>query len=122
MFSGKAQELEAQMAAIEKSQAVIEFSMDGAIIRANDNFLKAVGYTLAEVVGRHHSMFVAEQERNSAKYTEFWSALNRGQFQAAEFRRIGKGGKEIWLQASYNPIVGTNGKPFKVVKFCTDIT
>lgn len=122
MFSGKAQELEARLAAIEKSQAVIEFGMDGTIARANDNFLAAVGYAAAEIVGHHHSMFVAEKDRGGERYKAFWEALNRGEYQAAEFHRIGKGGKEIWLQASYNPIIGANGKPYKVIKFCTDIT
>ncbi len=122
MFSGKTQELDAQLAAIEKSQAVIEFNMDGTIIRANDNFLNAVGYQSSEIRGQHHRMFVAESDRNSDTYKSFWAALNRGNYQAAEYRRIGKGGREIWLQASYNPIISANGKPYKVVKFCTDIT
>jgi methyl-accepting chemotaxis protein len=122
MFSAKGQMADAQLAAIDKSQAVIEFDMDGTIVRANDNFLKAVGYTLSEIKGKHHRMFVAEDDRNASAYKEFWAALNRGEFQAGEFRRIGKNAKEIWLQASYNPLIGSNGKPFGVVKFCTDIT
>jgi methyl-accepting chemotaxis protein len=122
MFAGKSQELEAQIAAIEKSQAVIEFNMDGTIIRANDNFLKAVGYTLDEIKGKHHRIFVDPADRDGEAYKAFWANLNRGTFQASEYKRIGKGGKEIWLQASYNPILGANGKPYKVVKFCTDIT
>ncbi len=111
-----------QIAAIGKSQAVIEFSMDGAVLTANDNFLKALGYTLDEIKGRHHSMFVDEAYRQSFEYKEFWAALNRGEYQAAEYKRIGKGGKEVWIQASYNPIMDLNGKPFKVVKYATDIT
>ena len=111
-----------QLAAIGKSQAVIEFKMDGTIVSANENFLKALGYTLDEIKGRHHSMFVEEAFRNSAEYREFWAKLNRGEYVADEFKRIGKGGKEIWIQASYNPILDVNSKPCKVVKYATDIT
>jgi methyl-accepting chemotaxis protein len=111
-----------QIAAIRKSQAVIEFNMDGTIRSANQNFLGAMGYTLGEIEGRHHSMFVAPSESGSAAYREFWDSLNRGQYQAAEYKRLGKGGREIWIQASYNPILDLNGKPFKVVKYATDIT
>jgi methyl-accepting chemotaxis protein len=111
-----------QIAAIGKSQAVIEFNMDGTIISANGNFLGATGYVLDEVLGRHHSMFVDPAERDSAAYREFWAALNRGEYQAAEYKRIGKGGKEVWIQASYNPILDLNGKPYKVVKYATDTT
>ncbi len=111
-----------QIAAIGKSQAVIEFNMDGTIRNANPNFLNAMGYTLSEVQGRHHSMFVEADERNSNAYREFWETLNRGQYKAAEYKRIAKGGREVWIQASYNPILDLNGKPFKVVKYATDIT
>lgn len=111
-----------QISAISKSQAVIEFNMDGTIINANENFLQAVGYTLSEIKGQHHSMFVIEEEKNSIEYTQFWEKLNRGEFQAAEYKRIGNGGKIIWIQASYNPIFDLNGNPFKVVKYATDIT
>jgi len=111
-----------QIAAIRKSQAVIEFKMDGTIMDANDNFLHALGYQLEEIRGRHHSMFVDEAYRQSAEYKEFWARLNRGEFQAAEYRRLGKGGKEVWIQASYNPILDLNGKPFKVVKYAADVT
>lgn len=115
-------DLAGQIAAIDKAQAVIEFNMDGTIITANPNFLGALGYSLAEVKGRHHSMFVEPSERDGAAYREFWAALNRGQYQAAEYKRIGKGGKEVYIQASYNPILDLNGKPFKVVKYATDTT
>ena len=108
--------------ALGRSQAVIEFGMDGTILTANDNFLKALGYTLGEIQGKHHSMFVDPSERDSAAYRDFWAALKRGEYQAAEYKRIGKGGKEVWIQASYNPILDGSGKPFKVVKFATDIT
>jgi methyl-accepting chemotaxis protein len=111
-----------QLAAIGKSQAVIEFNLDGTIITANDNFLQALGYLLSEIQGKHHRMFVEPAERDSAAYAEFWAALNRGQYQAGEYKRIGNGGKEIWIQASYNPILDLNGKPFKVVKYATDVT
>jgi methyl-accepting chemotaxis protein len=112
----------AQAAAISESQAVIEFNMDGTIITANENFLKALGYTLPEIEGKHHSMFVEPSERDSAAYREFWAKLNRGEYQADEYKRIGKGGKEVWIEASYNPVRDTNDKPFKVVKFATDVT
>jgi len=115
-------DLAGQIAAIGKSQAVIEFNMDGTIIGANQNFLKTVGYALDEIRGRHHSMFVEPSERDGAAYRDFWAALNRGEYQAAEYKRIGKGGKEVWIQASYNPILDLNGKPFKVVKYATDTT
>jgi methyl-accepting chemotaxis protein len=115
-------DLAGQIAAIDKAQAVIEFNMDGTIITANANFLGTLGYSLAEIKGKHHSMFVDPAERDSAEYREFWAALNRGQYQAAEYKRIGKGGKEVYIQASYNPILDLNGKPFKVVKYATDTT
>jgi methyl-accepting chemotaxis protein len=115
-------DLAGQISAIGKSQAVIEFNMDGSIISANGNFLGALGYSLNEVQGRHHSIFVDPAERDSAAYREFWAKLNRGEYQAAEYKRVGKGGKEVWIQASYNPILDMNGKPFKVVKYATDTT
>ncbi|PAY10628.1 MULTISPECIES: methyl-accepting chemotaxis protein [Bradyrhizobium] len=118
----KAADNDGQIDAIGKSQAVIEFNMDGTIRSANPNFLAAMGYSLAEIQGRHHSMFVEPVEASSQAYREFWGALNRGEFQAAEYKRIAKGGREIWIQASYNPILDPNGKPYKVVKYATDIT
>ena len=118
----KAADNDGQIDAIGKSQAVIEFNMDGTIRSANPNFLAAMGYSLAEIQGKHHSMFVDPIEASSAAYREFWASLNRGLFQAAEYKRIAKGGREIWIQASYNPILDLNGKPYKVVKYATDIT
>jgi methyl-accepting chemotaxis protein len=118
----KAADNDGQIAAIRKSQAVIEFDMDGTIRSANANFLQAMGYALGEVQGKHHAMFVEPTERNAPSYREFWERLNRGQYQAAEYKRIAKGGREIWIQASYNPILDLNGKPFKVVKYATDVT
>jgi methyl-accepting chemotaxis protein len=112
----------AQATAIGESQAVIEFNMDGTIITANENFLKALGYSLPEIKGKHHGMFVEPSERDSAAYREFWAKLNRGEYQASEYKRIGKGGKEVWIEASYNPVRDTNGRPFKVVKFAIDVT
>ncbi|KPG00396.1 histidine kinase [Rhodopseudomonas sp. AAP120] len=111
-----------QVAAANRSQAVIEFNMDGTVRTANENFLKTIGYSLDEIQGKHHSMFVEPAMRDSPAYREFWAALNRGEYQAAEYKRIGKGGREIWLQASYNPIFDDKGKPAKVVKFATDVT
>jgi methyl-accepting chemotaxis protein len=115
-------DLAGQIAAIGKSQAVIEFGMDGIVLTANENFLQALGYSLGEIKGSHHSLFVDSSERDSAGYREFWASLNRGEYQAAEYKRIGKGGKEVWIQASYNPILDLNGRPFKVVKYATDTT
>jgi methyl-accepting chemotaxis protein len=115
-------DLAGQIDAIGKSQAIIEFKLDGTIIQANENFLHALGYTLGEISGRHHSMFIDQAERESPAYREFWAALGRGEFRAGEFKRIGKGGKEVWIQASYNPILDLNGKPFKVVKYASDVT
>jgi methyl-accepting chemotaxis protein len=115
-------DLAGQIAAIGKSQAVIEFNMDGSILTANENFLTALGYSLGEIQGKQHSMFVDPADRDSAAYREFWANLNVGKYQAGEFKRIGKGGREVWIQASYNPILDLNGKPFKVVKYAADTT
>lgn len=112
----------AVLAAISKSQAVIEFSLDGTVLTANENFLNVLGYTLGEIQGKHHSMFVEASFRNSPAYREFWDKLNRGDFLSEQFKRIGKGGNVVWIQASYNPIFDVNGKPYKVVKFATDVT
>jgi methyl-accepting chemotaxis protein len=111
-----------QIAAISKSQAVIEFDLDGTIRTANDNFLSAVQYSLEEIRGRDHSIFVSDAYRNSFEYKEFWAKLSRGEYVTGEFCRYGKGGKEIWIQASYNPILDAHGKPFKIVKYASDIT
>ncbi|MCP5381674.1 MAG: PAS domain-containing methyl-accepting chemotaxis protein [Kordiimonadaceae bacterium] len=108
--------------AINRAQAVIEFELDGTIITANENFLNVMGYQLSEIKDNHHSIFVETDYRDSDAYKKFWEALGSGEFQAAEYKRIGKAGKEVWIQASYNPIFDPNGTPFKVVKFATDIT
>ncbi len=117
-----AQDNAGKLEAIGRVQAVIEFDLDGTIREANENFLNALGYTQDEIKGRHHSMFVDEAYRQSNDYRELWSSLNRGEFRAGEFKRIGKGGKELWIQASYNPIFDVDGKPVKVVKYATDVT
>jgi methyl-accepting chemotaxis protein len=121
-LAARAAELEGMVAAIQRSQAVIEFALDGTIITANDNFLTVMGYALGEVVGRHHSMFVDPAETGGEAYQAFWRRLNAGEFIAEKFRRLGKGGREIWIQASYNPIFDAAGKPCKVIKFATDVT
>ncbi|WP_370867855.1 methyl-accepting chemotaxis protein [Phenylobacterium sp.] len=115
-------ELEGLVAAFHRSQAVIEFSLDGTVLRANDNFLNAVGYGADEVVGRHHRLFVPADEAASPEYREFWATLNRGEFLSSKYLRLGKGGREVWIQATYNPVLGSDGKPIKVVKFATDVT
>ncbi|HUQ70396.1 MAG TPA: methyl-accepting chemotaxis protein [Planctomycetaceae bacterium] len=111
-----------RIAAIDKSQAVIEFNLDGTIVTANENFLNAMGYRLDEIKGQHHSLFVDPTFRSSQEYKEFWAKLNRGEAAPGEYQRIGKGGKELWLQAIYNPLLDANGKPVKVVKYASDIT
>ena len=111
-----------QIAAIGRSQAVIEFDPSGNILTANENFLSVTGYTLDEIKGRHHSLFVDETYRNSAEYRDFWPNLAKGKPSAGEHRRLGKGGKEVWIQATYNPILGPDGTPFKVVKYATNTT
>ena len=115
-------DLRGQVKAIGRSQAVIEFALDGTIQNANQNFLKASGYTLEEIRGQHHRMFVDAVESESPAYERFWKQLAQGEFQSGQFRRLGKDGREIWLQACYNPIFDSAGKPFKVVKYCSDIT
>ena len=112
----------AKVDAIMRSQAVIEFKLDGTILTANENFLGAMGYGLAEIAGQHHRMFVAPDYAQSAEYKQFWSDLASGAFQAAAYKRIAKGGREIWIQATYNPVFDKAGRPVKVIKFATDIT
>jgi methyl-accepting chemotaxis protein len=102
MLGKYARELNAKLEAINRSQAVAEFNMDGTVITGNENFLAVFGYTLAEIQGHHHSMFVESKERDSTAYRAFWASLNKGEYQAGEYRRLGKNGKEVWIQASYN--------------------
>ncbi|MBL8550892.1 MAG: PAS domain S-box protein [Hyphomonadaceae bacterium] len=110
------------LAALKRSQAIIEFALDGRIISANENFLQAMGYSLAEIQGKHHSMFVDPAEAATAGYRAFWEKLGRGEFDAGQYKRVAKGGRVIYIQASYNPILDGNGRPFKVVKFAADVT
>lgn len=111
-----------QIDAIRRSQAVIEFELDGTIIDANDNFCQAIGYALNEIQGKKHQMFVDHAYGQSHEYAAFWDKLRAGQFHSGEFKRIAKGGQEIWIQATYNPILNDAGEPIRVVKFASDIT
>ncbi len=113
---------EATLDAVSKSQAIIEFNMDGTIITANDNLCTTLGYGLGEIQGKHHRIFCESKFADSQEYKDFWAKLNKGEFESKEYKRISKSGKIIWIQASYNPILNLAGKPFKVVKFATDIT
>ena len=108
--------------ALDKSLALIEFELDGTIVDANQNFLGAMGYSITEIRGSHHSLFVDPVYAASNDYRTFWDRLRQGEFFTDEFRRLGKGGREVWIQASYHPILDEAGKPFKVVKYATDIT
>jgi methyl-accepting chemotaxis protein len=121
-FLKQSRELAARAAALDKSQAIVEFDLEGIILNANRNFLNVMGYGLEEIRGKHHSLFVDAETRNSPAYQEFWATLRRGEFQVREFRRLAKGSREVWIQASYNPLLGAGGKPFKIVKFASDIT
>jgi methyl-accepting chemotaxis protein len=111
-----------QIDAIRRAQAVIEFDADGKIVSANENFLATLGYRLEEIVGQHHSIFLDPSERRSEAYRAFWSRLGQGEYSSGQFRRIATGGREVWIQGSYNPIFDLEGKPFRVVKFATDVT
>ena len=115
-------DLAAEMAALNRSMAVISFALDGTILDANENFLKAMGYTLDQVRGRHHSIFVTKEEAASAEYKAFWERLARGEYEARQFLRVAADGSELWIEASYNPVLNSSGKPVKVVKFATVIT
>jgi len=110
------------LAALGRSLAIIEFEPDGKIITANENFCRALGYDLSEIKGKHHSMFVEPDYVRSMEYREFWAKLGRGESDAREYKRIGKGGKEVWIQASYNPVPTASGKVLKVVKVAADVT
>ena len=115
-------ELEARMDALSRSQAMIEFEPDGTIVFANENFCAALGYELDEIVGKHHSIFVKADEARSAEYEDFWAALRSGQFSGGEYCRVTKSGEEIWIQATYNPLLDADGNTFKVVKYASDCT
>jgi methyl-accepting chemotaxis protein len=118
---GLASDASAILDAMQRSQAIIEFDLTGKILKANENFCRALGYALPEIVGQHHRLFVDPVEAASEDYRAFWAKLARGEFDQRQYKRIGKGGKEIWIEASYNPVF-RRGKPYKVVKFATDIT
>jgi len=120
--SSAPREMQAKLAALDRVQAIIEFDLEGRVLHANPNFLKVMDYTLNEIEGRHHSLFVEPAYKDSAEYRDFWAALRAGEFRASQFKRLGKGGREVWIEASYNPILDAAGKPYKVVKFATDIT
>ncbi len=115
-------ELQAIHSALNRAQAVIEFTLDGYITHANENFLDVMGYTLEEVVGQHHSMFCEPSFEQSAAYVDFWADLASGKIERAEYKRIGKGGREVWINASYNPVLDIEGRVHKIVKFATDVT
>jgi methyl-accepting chemotaxis protein len=111
-----------KLEALSRSQAVIEFDLQGNVLAANANFLRALGYTAPEILGRHHAMFCEPEQVRSQAYRDFWADLSEGKFQSGRFRRLGKHGIEVWIQATYNPILDTEGRPYKVVKFATDVT
>jgi methyl-accepting chemotaxis protein len=115
-------ENEGKVAAISRSQGIIEFDLAGNILHANDNFLKLTGYTLEEIKNLHHRIFIDEEEASSGAYRIFWQKLGKGEFHSGEFLRLGKNGKRIWMQATYNPIFDLEGQPIRIVKYCTDIT
>jgi methyl-accepting chemotaxis protein len=118
----ESRELSAVSAALNRVQAVIEFDLQGTILHANENFLATLGYTLEEVRGKHHRMFCDPDYVHTEAYRQFWERLGRGEFDRGEYRRLGRGGREIWINASYNPVIGEDGRPYKVIKFATDIT
>ncbi len=113
---------EGKLCAIDRAQAVIEFDMAGNVLSANGNFLELTGFSLDEIRGRNHRLFVEPQFGSSSAYHDFWERLQRGEFESGEFKRLGKGGKEVWIQASYNPVFDPHGRPIKVVKFASDVT
>ncbi|MFK3968948.1 PAS domain-containing protein, partial [Ensifer adhaerens] len=120
MFAlGKISDARQIIAALSKSQAIIQFDLTGNILTANENFCAAVGYSLQEIVGQHHRMFCSADYAQTQEYREFWARLGRGEFEANTYKRIAKGGREIWIQATYNPVL-RGGKPYKVVKFASD--
>ena len=113
---------DALVAAIQKSQGVIEFNMDGTIITANETFLNLMGYSLSEIQGKHHRLFCSETYSESAEYKAFWDKMNQGEFDTGEYIRFGKNGDAVYIRASYNPILNNDGQPFKVIKIASDVT
>jgi methyl-accepting chemotaxis protein len=122
VFLAQAADAAGQIAAVSRAQAVIEYSLDGAVLGANENFCKTIGYSLDDLKGQHHRSLIDPNYAKSAEYVEFWRALGRGEFQEGEYLSIGKRGRQVWLQATYNPILDVNGVPYKVVKYATDVT
>ncbi len=120
--SARLRELESLYAAINKSQAVIELGMDGAVLTANDSYLKMFGYTLAEILGQPYTLFVNPADREGTEYRALWEHMRAGQYEQGRFRRTGKNGREVWVRASFNPLIGPDGRPWKVVKFASEIT
>jgi PAS domain S-box-containing protein len=118
----EASKYDALAKAIDKSQGTIEFNMDGTVITSNDNFLNVLGYSLEEIKGKHHRIFCEESYANSQEYKAFWEKMNRGEFDSGEYKRIGKNGRETYIQATYNPILDLNGKPVRVLKIASDVT
>ncbi len=120
--SARLRELESLYAAINKSQAVIELDMEGTVLAANDSYLKMFGYTLAEILGQPYALFVDPADREAAEYRALWEHMRAGQYEQGRFRRAGKNGREVWVRASFNPLIGQDGRPWKVVKFASEIT
>lgn len=118
----RAADMEGRLAAIDKAQAIISFTLDGHILEANDNFLATMGYEREELIGQHHRIFVERGERESAEYLAFWQKLGRGEHDSGLYHRVDRRGREVWIQGSYNPIFDMAGRPFKVVKYATDVT
>jgi methyl-accepting chemotaxis protein len=117
-----AAEYEAKLEAIDRAMAVVEFDLDGNVISANDNFLSVMGYSPREIIGRHHAMFCLPDYVRTREYADFWIALNQGHFQSGRFHRIGKHNRDVWIQATYNPVLDLRGKPRRIVKYATDVT
>src|SRR3984893_12740747 len=120
--TGRLRELESLYTAINKSQAVIELGMDGMVLAANDNYLKMFGYTLAEILGQPYTLFVNPADRGGTEYRALWERMHAGQHEQGRFKRMGKNGREVWVRASFNPLLGPDGRPWKVVKFASEIT
>ncbi|NCT79523.1 PAS domain-containing protein [Pseudomonas stutzeri] len=118
----RAKENEAFISALLRSTAVIQFNLDGTVVTANEQFLQTMGYSLAELKGKHHSLFCTQEDAASADYKAFWQKLNRGEYIADRFRRVDRNGREVWLEATYNPVHDTEGNLYKVVKFANVVT
>ena len=115
-------EFESKVAAVDQGMAVIEFDLDGKVLQANDNFLRAMGYSLREIVGQHHSMFCSPDYILSEEYRDFWLKLNKGERFTGRFHRVGKFNRDVWIQATYSPILDLKGQPMRVVKYAHDVT